>query len=319
MQLVIFLVIVLLGVLLVSSAYVFSAACLRRKELPWLVEEEITKTPYGKYYQSMADADRWFRDKEAEDVYIKSTDGLLLHGLWVESPNAKGTVILAHGYRSTMLLDFGVASAYYFELGFNVLVPDQRSHGKSEGRYITFGVKESDDFLHWIEFHNHKYPDLPVILIGMSMGASTVLYLADKMLPKNVKGIIGDCGFTSPKDIISIVFRKVAHFPPDLIIFFTNLWTRLFAGFALGEMDTRKVLANSRIPVLLIHGRADNFVPCWMSEAAFEVCASYKEILLIDGAKHGVSFLKAPEQYTEAVVRFINYLLRDRGERDETY
>ena len=319
MRLLIFLVIALTGVVLFSSAYVFAAACLRRKELPWLVEEEIKKTPYGKYYQSMADAERWFRDQNAEDVYIKSAEGLLLHGLWVESPNAKGTVILAHGYRSTFLLDFGVASAYYSELGLNVLVPDQRSHGKSEGRYITFGVKESDDFRLWIEFHNQKCPDLPVILIGMSMGASTVLYLADRMLPPNIKGIIADCGFTSPKDIISIVFRKTTHVPPNIIIFFMNLWARIFADFSLNDMDTRKSLAHSRVPILLIHGRADSFVPCWMSEAAFDACASYKEILLIDGAKHGVSFLKAPEQYTDAVVRFINNQLRDRGERNETY
>ena len=258
--------------------------------------------------------------RPCEEVHTTSFDGLSLFGRYYEvSSDVKVIELQCHGYKGSCFIDFCGGNKMMLEQGFNMLSIDERSHGKSEGRYITFGVKESDDFLHWIEFHNHKYPDLPVILIGMSMGASTVLYLADKMLPKNVKGIIGDCGFTSPKDIISIVFRKVAHFPPDLIIFFTNLWTRLFAGFALGEMDTRKVLENSRIPVLLIHGRADNFVPCWMSEAAFDVCASYKEILLIDGAKHGVSFLKAPEQYTEAVVRFINYLLRDRGERDETY
>lgn len=314
MRLLIFLVIAFLCLLLFSGLYVFAVACIRRKELPWLVKEEIEKTPYGKYYQSMADAARWFKEHDAQDVCIKSSDGLLLHGLWIEFPNAKGTVILAHGYRSTPLLDFGVASAVYYELGFNVLVPDQRAHGKSEGRYITFGIKECDDFIQWANFHNQKCADLPIILIGMSMGASTVLFMADKILPTNVKGIIADCGFTSPRDIISVVFHRTTHIPAGLVIAAANFWAKRFAGFTFSDMDSRTVLTHSRLPVLLLHGRADDFVPCWMSQAAFDACNSYKELLLIDDAKHGVSFLKAPERYTQTVVRFLNYILRD-GEK----
>ena len=133
---------------LVSGVYVFFAACVRRKELPWLVEAQIKKTPYGLYYDGMHAADQWLREHKAEDVFVMSDDALRLHGLWIPAENPVGTVLLTHGYRSTMLLDFCCAFEYYHDRNMNILVPDQRCHGKSEGVYITFGVKESNDIRH---------------------------------------------------------------------------------------------------------------------------------------------------------------------------
>ena len=95
--------------LLVSGGYVFFAACLRLKEMPWRDEIALKKTPMGKYYKYIAKADRWLNEHNAQDVYVVSEDGLRLHGLWVANENAKGTVILVHGYRSTYLLDVSAA------------------------------------------------------------------------------------------------------------------------------------------------------------------------------------------------------------------
>lgn len=305
MSLALFLLGALLLLMLVSGIYVFVVACVRRKELPWLVEEEIRKTPYGMYYDGIRAAEQWLREQCAQDVYVMSEDVLRLHGLWIPADNAVGTVLLAHGYRSTMLLDFCCAFEYYHDKGFNILVPDQRSHGKSEGMFITFGVKESRDMVCWLSYINKHTEHLPVFLHGLSMGASTVLYLADQELPGDVRGIIADCGFTSPWDILSNVFHRVTHLPAAPSLWVTEIAARLIAGFSLKEKDTRQVLKNSRLPVLLVHGAEDGFVPCEMTKQAYAACAGDKKLLLVEGADHGVSFLKDRDRYTNLLTEFI--------------
>lgn len=308
-------VLLVLGVVLflifAVGAYTFWSACARKKELPWLVKEEIERTSYAKYYGCIKNADQWLRDHNQKDVYITSEDGLKLHGRWIEQEKAVGTIIFAHGYRSTPLLDFGVAYPFYYEMGFNILIPDQRCHGKSEGSFITFGVKESKDFLCWIQYHNQQFGKLPIILSGLSMGASTVMYLADEDLPENVGGIIADCGFTSPKEIISCVFKNVTHLPATIAIWVADIFARLIAGFSLDQKDSRRTLAKNKLPILLVHGKDDDFVPCWMTEEGYDTCAGDKSLLLVDGAGHGVSFLIDPDAYTDLIVKLLRKSIKE--------
>jgi fermentation-respiration switch protein FrsA (DUF1100 family) len=144
-----------------------------------------------------------------------------------------------------------------------------------------------------------------MILYGISMGASTMLYLADRILPDNVKGIIADCGFTSPKEIIENVYRRVLRLPPLGSVRVAGFFARIFAGIRFSENDTRKSLANARLPVLLIHGSDDNFVPCDMSRQAYETCISKKKLLIVEGAEHGLSFLTDGFAYTTHVIDFL--------------
>lgn len=291
--------------MLASGAYIFCVACCRGKGVNWLDERTVSATPYVEYYSRIVSADRWLKDQGCQDVFINAKDGIRLHGLWVPVTEAKGTVMLLHGYRSTYLVDFSMALEFYHGAGYNLLIPDQRAHGKSEGKFITFGVKESDDVLRWIDFHNRNFGDIPIVLSGLSMGASTVLYVTDRELPANVKGVIADCGFTSPKAILSHVYKKTTHLPPVLSMWAVNIFTKAFAGFSISERDTRACLSNSRVPVLMIHGRNDGFVPCNMSEQGYSACTGKKRILLVDGADHGVSFIHDREGYTNAVVSFL--------------
>jgi len=305
MPVIIFVFLSLLLLILVGGAYMFCVACIRRKELPWLVEEEIKKTAYAKYYDTIACGDRFIKEHQTQEVWIESFDGLKLCGSWIPAENPKGTILLAHGYRSSKLVDFSLAYKLYHDWGMNILVPDQRSHGKSEGKLITFGVKESRDMQSWIAYHNARFGKYPMILSGMSMGASTMLFLADADLPDNVKGIIADCGFTSPKAILDSVFRSVMHFPAGPVLVAAELFARLFGGFSFSEKDTRKTLRNSKLPVFMVHGAQDGFVPCEMTEQGYAVCAEPKELLLVEGADHGVSFLVDRQRYTEKILRFL--------------
>lgn len=305
---------ILVGIFLLvvfSGAYVFVLACVRRKELPWMVEEEIKKTSYAKYYNCILASDAWLKGHHAQDVYVTSKDGLKLHGYWIPAENPRGTILLAHGYRSTILVDFGLAYAFYHALGMNILVPHQRSHAESEGRFITFGVKESEDMKCWIDYHNKTYGDQQMILSGLSMGASTMLYLADQELPENVKCIIADCGFTSPKAILDKVYRSVVHLPSGPSLWAADLFARLFAGFSLNEKDTRKILKNAKLPVMMIHGLSDDFVPSYMTQQGYDACCGQKEILLVEGAGHGTSFLVDKENYTKRIIAFLEKHLED--------
>ena len=296
---------VFLLLVVISGGYTFFSACIRKKEYPWFVEEELKKTAYGKYYQLIVAADLWLKEHYAKDVYITSDDGLKLHGHWIPVEDANGTIILAHGYRSTKLVDFGAVYDMYHSLGMNILVPDQRCHGLSEGKYITFGVKESADMRKWIEFHNQELGSWQIILSGLSMGASTMMYLADQELPENVKGIIADCGFTSPKDIISSVFKAVTHLPAAASVWVADRFARIFAGFSFSQKDIRKTLAKSRLPIFMIHGKKDGFVPCWMTEEGFKACTGPKHLLLVDEADHGLSFIVDRKRYTQMIVDFL--------------
>ncbi len=309
----VFLIILAILLLLILSVgtYTFFMACLRKKEPQWLNPEALKGTGAERLYQYILQAHNWMDSHKVEDIYILSGDGLNLYARWIPAENPKGTILLVHGYQSTPYIDFSLVLDVYHNLGMNMLIPDQRCHGKSEGKYITFGVKEWQDMARWVDYHNANLGSWPLILSGLSMGASTVLYMAEEKLPSNVKGIIADCGFTSPYAIIGKVFRSVTHLPPWPFLWVTDLCARLFADFSLKQKDTRKTLLSGKYPVILAHGLADDFVPCEMSQEAYNVCTSEKELLLVENAGHGCSFLKDRERYTQAVTAFLQKNLEE--------
>lgn len=311
MTLPLFILLAFLLLTLVSGGYVFFVACVRRREIDWLDERAVSKTPNAQYYEFMVASSRWLKDHNAQDVYTGSADGVQLHGLWIPVKNSKGTVLMAHGYRSTMLLDFHLAFELFHRLGMNILVPEQRAHGQSGGKFITFGAKESTDMQCWIRFHNRTLSCGPVILYGISMGASTMLYLADRKLPGNVKGIIADCGFTSPARILSQVYRAVLHIPPLLSVWAAGLFAWTLAGFSIWKYDTRRTLAATRLPVLMIHGQADSFVPCEMTLQGYAACTGEKALLLVKDAEHGLSFVYDGLRYTSMVIDFLKENIPD--------
>ncbi len=295
----------LLVLLLAVGGYTFRTACRRRVELDWLNEAALQNTSYEKYAKQIQAGDHWLKAHKTVDLWTKSHDGLKLHAHWIAVDDPKGTVLLAHGYRSTKLLDFSMIYELYHNLGMNLLLIDQRSHGRSDGKYITFGVLESRDVQAWVKFHNTHFGNHPMLLSGLSMGASTVLYLADRDLPENVKGIIADCGFTSPKEIVAKVFKDTMHFGAGPFLWAADLFARLLAGFSFYERDTRKCLQKSRLPIMLIHGAGDDFVPCHMTEEAYAACTSTKEMLLVENAGHGTSYLYDTPGYRKRVMEFM--------------
>ncbi len=237
-------------------------------------------------------------------VECYSFDGLKLAARYFDN-GEKNTVILFHGYRSSAARDFCCALKLYTDLGLNVLLVDQRSHGRSEGRLITFGVKESMDVVSWTDFLNKKYAPEKILLGGMSMGAATVLLAAGKKLPENVKGIVADCGYTSPEEIINCVSKKFLNINAKPLLPFINLCCIAFGGFSIKKASTVESLKKSDLPVLLIHGEADTFVPCEMSRTAFKSCNKKCRLVTVEKAYHGMSFLVDEKRVTGEIRAFL--------------
>ncbi|MBQ9510772.1 MAG: alpha/beta hydrolase [Clostridia bacterium] len=241
-----------------------------------------------------------------EEIYITSHDGLKLYGRLVEVKEAKATVILFHGFRSCTDNDFSSVLWKYTDMGMNVLMITHRAHGKSEGKYISMAVNESRDCVKWAEYTANRFGnDMPIILEGISMGASTVLMACDKPMPSSVKGIIADCGFTSPEEIFCHVARRNMHLPVKLLMPIFRLYFKLFAHAKTTEISALDTVKNTKIPILFIHGEDDDFVPYAMGVKLNEACASPHKFISVPGAGHGQSYLVNPEKCDEALKEFL--------------
>ena len=234
-----------------------------------------------------------------------SFDGLKLSARHYDR-KSNNTIILFHGYRSSAAHDFSCAVEMYYNMGFNILLVDQRSHGLSEGKLITFGVKESRDVITWIDFLNAKFSPRKIVLSGLSMGATTVLLSLKYEMPKNVKCVIADCGFTSPVDIIKKVAKQGFKIDASFYIPIMDFMCKIFGKFSIKNVSTVDAIKNTDMPILLIHGTNDNFVPCEMSKTAFESANEHSKLLLVDGADHGISFLVDTKRVVQELNDFLN-------------
>ncbi len=249
----------------------------------------------------------FIKNFSVKEHYILSFDSLNLYGRYFDN-NSDKTIILFHGYRSSAAHDFCGALKFYYDNGFNILLPDQRSHGKSDGRLISYGVNESRDVVDWCKFINSKYAPKSIVLSGVSMGASTVLYSLKHSLPQNVKCVIADCGFTSPDKIISQVALDRFKIDARFYLPFLNLMTKLFGKFSVYE-STLDVYKTNKLPIMFIHGEGDSFVPCEMTREAVKSAGDKAKAIYVKDADHGISFLIEPERISREILSFLKICL----------
>lgn len=251
---------------------------------------------------------QWFLSQKSEDVYIKSFDGFDLYASFFAVPdsNAKSTVLMCHGFHGVAPRDFAGLPEFYLSLGYNVLVINQRAHNKSGGKYLTYGIKERFDCRDWILYLNNRLGnDKPVFLHGLSMGCATVLMASGLELPSNVKGIVADCGYTSPYDIILSVLKNGMKLPAFPIMPLSEILVKCIAGFGLKEYSTLDAMKTNRIPILFVDGDKDDFVPTWMTQKNYETCVAEKRIFWVKGAKHAESYFMDKEGYEAEVKDFL--------------
>lgn len=296
--LVVLVLVVLAAVCVVCRMAYYSSP--KRRESPYDI-------PRGKQYAErkdqmltlIRDLDSW----PYEPVWITSDDGLKLFGRYYHVADGAPIELQMHGYRSTAVRDFCGTAAARRSGGRNVLLVDQRASGRSDGRIITFGVKERYDCLRWAQYMVERFgPETRIMLCGLSMGAATVLMAGALPLPPQVKCILADCSYSAPLEIITEVGKK-SHVPPCICGALARTAARL-GGFCLTQASPVEAVKQCRLPVLLIHGEADRFVPCEMSRRIHVACSSPCRLELFPAAGHGLSFLVDQPRYIQLVDAF---------------
>lgn len=291
-----------------ATAYFYNRTMIRQNAV---VERtmKMAGTDWSQYADLLAARKEYAFAQPHEDVYVTSYDGLKLHAAYfppVTDSEKKRVVICFHGYTSKGMADFIGLTDYYFKRGYTMLHPDARAHGDSEGKYIGFGCLDRKDALKWIDWVlEHCGEDVEIFLHGISMGGATVLMASGLELPPQVKGIISDCGFTSPKEVFTHVLHTMYHLPAFPIINEADVVNRKLAGYGMDECNAKREVARAKLPILFIHGSKDTFVPAYMCQELYDICASRKEMLIVEGAAHGESYFKDMPAYEKALDTFI--------------
>lgn len=295
----------LMAVLLLISWYCYRLVFYNKNDRP----DDPHKIPKGLQYQALADKMLELVLKlEAipyEPVTITSRDGFSLWGRYYHFLDGAPVQIQFHGYRGNAIREYSGGVQMAQNMGYNVIVVDERAHGRSGGHTITFGIKERFDCADWVKYTAERFGQAtPIVLSGVSMGAATVLMASELPLAGNVLAITADCPYSDPGAIIRKVCRDQGY-PTWLVYPFICLGALLFGKFRIWEASPLKAVQNTKIPIHLIHGDADDFVPCEMSRQINEVCASRHRLVIFPGAGHGLSYLCDPGRYDEVFGEFL--------------
>lgn len=260
------------------------------------------------YQKQYIESQEWLLQQNAEEIRICGHRNTQLIGHYLPAENPQRILLAFHGWRSNWKKDFSLCAKSFQEQGCSILLVEQRAHGRSGGKHIGFGILERYDCKYWAEYLYKTYgKDMPIYLYGMSMGASTVLMASSLKLPQNVKGVIADCGFTTPYKMLvrsAHEILKEGEYPDVPIIDKLCTW---IAGYSFREYSTLEAMKVSKLPTFFIHGLKDRFVPYYMTLENYHMCVARKELLLVDGADHCRSYFMQPETYMGKIRKFFNW------------
>ncbi|MCQ2455415.1 MAG: alpha/beta hydrolase [Clostridia bacterium] len=239
-------------------------------------------------------------------IEIEADDGTKLIGHYFSCDNPKRVVLAMHGWRSTWSKDFGASADFLRDNNCDVLYIEQRGQGNSGGEYMGFGMIERYDCLNWIDWLKQNSNELPIYLLGISMGAATVMMASGFDLQGKVSGIIADCGYTSANEIFRHVAKTTLHFPYSIKENQVNNFCKEKINFGTKDYSTIDALKTNKVPILFIHGTEDTFVPISMTYDNYKACVAPKKLFVVPGAKHGESYLVDKEGYEKTVLEFFS-------------
>lgn len=250
----------------------------------------------------------WIEGLSFENFAITSFDGLTLRAKLLKADQPSDKVVIAvHGYHSFGLREFGYYLRFYHELGYHILLPDNRAHGDSDGTYVGWGYLDRLDVMEWINMMQRyfDYAPLQIVLHGISMGAATVLMASGEKLSDDVKCIIADCGYANLYDQFKVILKK--HHLPTWLLPGARVIAAKQVGMDYKKANVKAAVARSHTPTLFIHGDQDEMVPDYMSYILYNACQADKDLLIVEGAKHAQSFFANPELYKKTVTTFLSH------------
>ena len=256
--------------------------------------------------------DVWFSKQVFEEFSLYNVeDRLNLKGYLLPADEpSKVFVFCSHGYRNHGKGEFNYMAKFWHDMGYNVFLVDHRAAGLSEGKYVGFGYFEHSDSLKWLNFLIERFgSDIQIILHGVSMGSATVMMMSgDERLPENVRFTVADCGYTSSWNEYkhNLDGWGVPAFP---LLHCADLACRIKAGYSFKDTDALARVKQARVPILFIHGGADNFVPTYMGKELYDACTSEKDLLIVEGAEHAMSYRTDSAEYEKRVKAFADRFL----------
>lgn len=301
-------VVVLLGGLFFAGNYFYSQGVQRGTEVKLHSESASVNAKAKKHDQSLQQkAEAWYDKQDKTTLEMTAYDGLKLQAQFIEN-NTDKFVILVHGFRNTGE-DMGKYAKMYDDMGFNVLLPDARGHGKSAGDYIGYGWHDRLDIMDWIDLMIKKHGANQIILDGNSMGAATVLMTSGEKLPPQVKGIVADSAYSGVKAELTHQLKYIYHLPAFPLLDVTSLITKFRAGYTFGEASTVEQVKKNKLPLLIIHGDADDLVPTKMGHEIYKSAGGDKELWIVPDAGHTKAFDNNTEEYEKRIKGFVKKVL----------
>lgn len=266
---------------------------------------------YQYMYREYPGLESWvdsLRQEEAlKDTFILAKDGARLHAYYIAAaqPTAKTSVIV-HGYTDNAIRMLMIGRLYNRELGYNVLLPDLRNAGLSDGDHFQMGWLDRLDVLQWMDVASKIYGDsVRMVVHGISMGAATTMMVSGEQQPPYVKCFVEDCGYTDVWDEFAHKLKSGFGLPSFPLMNVTNQLCRLKYGWSFKEASALEQVKKSTLPMFFIHGDADTYVPASMVNTLFDAKATGdKERWVVPGAIHAMSYRDNAKEYTEKVRTF---------------
>ncbi|MFD1429547.1 alpha/beta hydrolase [Lacticaseibacillus mingshuiensis] len=258
---------------------------------------------YADRYYSEVD---WVQNQRPVVWHLDTFDGHRVSALWLEHPGSKRAVIIGHGYKGTGITMSNYAHLFY-DMGFSVLMPDDRGHGVSDGDYISFGWLDRRDYLDWLHRMVEALgPDCELLLFGTSMGGATVCLVAgESTLPHQVRAIVEDCGYSSLDGELTYLMRRLFRLPREPLVPLASFINYRRLGFRIEQVDVAAALRKNTRPLLVIHGAEDVYVPTWMGPVNYRASQGPKALWLVPHAQHAESYWIDPAAYRAHIEKFI--------------
>lgn len=293
---------VILFVLFIIAIGVFRKTFIPPKEF----KRGKTTPKWAVYKKEQDEHLKEFDSLEKEEIFIHGHKNKKAHGVFIKSKtNSKKVVIFVHGWKSHGLNDYICGGMSLHRHGYNVLIVDQYAHNLSEGKYISFGRFDQENLRGWVDYINERFSnDCMIYLMGMSMGSSTVLWLANSNI-NNIHGIIADSGYYNGYDLALYFIKRNVKFFPSVIAFLTRLIAIIICKFDIKKCDLKQQMLHSKYPILFLYGDKDDFVPIEHTIKAYNDCTSKKEIVMFEDCNHIIAGLKCPEKYEKSIINFI--------------
>ena len=282
-----------------------------------LFDKLFRRPDINKAYAMVPETDSWYatikkvhdsldeiKKKPHELLEITSKDNLKLKALYYPNANNSNvTVICVHGYTSHAEREWAFPGLFYLSLGYNVLIPYQRAHGISEGKYISFGALEHLDMVDWAAKVNKMNPNGKIIIHGLSMGGGIVLDLS-KIQMENVKCLIADAPSDSIERVIKNVSKELYKTNLDKIVSYAIQRFKKEFGCDVRDFESVEIVSKSQYPILLSAGSNEHL------EELFEAIKNENphetDIIILPGCDHGNGMYKQTALYQSRIKQFID-------------